>query len=130
MISPLISSTCANKHSDDKLSLAVSSLTIDNQENSIKISRHRRTPSKQSHDFSTFLPTNMGSNMYEHTTTLRLEEEEEGEPIQKKFHRRTHATDWSELSSISQHRRSLALTKDEFMEIMNMVGDDFQVSFV
>ncbi len=123
MIYPLFSSAGANKQSVDKLSLVASSLSIDNKENSIKISRHRRNPSKQSNDFSTVMSTNMGGNIFDLNAALRLEEEK-GKPILKKAHRRTQATDWSELRGISQHRRSSALSKEDFMEILDMVGDD------
>ncbi|GAX16602.1 hypothetical protein FisN_7Lu335 [Fistulifera solaris] len=123
MIYPLISSAGANKQSPDKLSLVDSSITIDNKENSIKISRHRRSSSKQSHDFSTVMSTNIGDNIFELNAALYLEEEK-GKPMEKKSHRRTHATDWIGLSCISQHRRSLAMSKEEFVEILDMVGDD------
>ena len=57
----------------------------------------------------------------------QVEVEEQRGPVLIKTHRRTRATDWSELSRTfqdspkiryEQHRRSLAMTEDEFMEIV------------
>lgn len=104
-----------------------------NKENSIKISHHRRTQHQREgrHDVFTVLHTIMENETEECSATPRMTtsaEEEKREPIRKRSHRRTCATDWNELSRTyhgdssktkqqQRHRRSLALTKDEFTEI-------------
>ncbi|GAX18415.1 hypothetical protein FisN_2Lu070 [Fistulifera solaris] len=67
------------------------------------------------------------------TTDEDHEEAEQREPMVIKTHRRTSATDWNELVQRAQnthkqhHRRTLAMTNDEFMDV-TMVCDELHGS--
>ena len=110
-----------------------------NAANGTKSSRHRRTEHKH-HDFFTVLQTIMENESEESwdapiTTTAAMDEKHE--PMQKKSHRRSHATDWSEMSCVFEddvsndkqvqqlhrHRRSKALNEDEFTEILMLCDE-------
>lgn len=103
---------------------------------------HRRTQDEEErHD----LPTTMHVIEDDHqsknescdSSSASEQPEEQREPI--KTHRRTCATDWKELikrtynkssqsKQILQHRRSMAMTNDEFMDV-TMICDELHGPF-
>lgn len=102
---------------------------------------HRRTTltneNETRHDFPTILHRVESNDRISSVTTTTMEEQ----PVPVRRHRRTHATNWdelmSQLDSINdlgiiqprRHRRSLALTNDEFTEI-TMVCDELHGPFM